>query len=144
MLTLLPKALVKDCPQFGKIIPGQFVFVYKVGNQRGERAAGQPGGKGFQLAARVSLATDGSREKMNAQTAVTVNISLVFQPLEQPLDGAMLGFGFIGIKFLSYLTGGHSVLLPQQVHDGEFGVCQWLSLHCPTPFLERFLRLAVV
>src|SRR4030043_161454 len=64
---------------------------------------------------------------MDGQTAVTLDISLVFQTLQQFLDSSVLRFGRVGIESLAYLASSQSIVLPKQIDDCQFRVSQcWL------------------
>lgn len=118
--------LVDECANPIQLRLGNPILLNQMGDQWGYRPAGQPIGQRFQLLAGVIFARNGRLKKVNGQSPIARDETLLFETLQQPLDRSVLGSRCVRIKSLTDLSGGHRIgLIPQQFHDGEFGIGQF-------------------
>ena len=74
-----------------------------------------------------------SREEMNEQAPVPLDIPLVFQTLQQSLNGSVLRLGGVRIELLAYLTSREAIVLPKQIHDRQLRIGQRGLSHFGNP-----------
>jgi hypothetical protein len=72
---------------------------------------------------------------MHRQALVTLDEPFVFEPLQELLNGSVLGLGCVGVKFVAYLASGELIVTPEQIHHSQFSVGQSRLLHMPNPLL---------
>ena len=72
-----------------------------------------------------------------AEDRVALDESLVLQPLQKLLNGSMLRLGRAGLELLSDVAGRQADLIPEPLHDHQFGVSQrWLFQSGDPPLLK--------
>lgn len=104
-------------------------------NQRGEhghqRSLADRIGELFQAFADQRFTIDTRGEEVGATGSIAGHALFLFEPLEQFLDGVVLGDGPLGVETGRQLPGGRRAMFPKRLKDGQFcvGDAQGIGAH---------------
>ena len=131
-----PLSLLEDRPQALDLLRGKFLVFDQLRDHGDQRAPRDAVGQRLQPPGRVRLAADLCRKELSPETAVTVDETLVLEPLQESLDGAVRRPRGVRLGLFAESARREAPLLPELLHDREFGVGQTRRRHLD-PLLDR-------